>query len=129
MKGVQAIVLAVGATYGLANSLQESSAAGPFLDSRNIRNGISMLTTGYTDQPYCAINPNSKIAGGEAWTCVITASKGSEGSAGEQVYSVVSDDQGVTWSDPVAVELGTSHPGGLPNAYANIVYSEELNRM
>jgi hypothetical protein len=80
-----------------------------------------MMQTQYTDQPYCAVNNRSATSGGEVWTCVITASTGGEGSAGEQVYSVLSEDQGRSWSVPVSVEAGTSVPGGLPNAYANIV--------
>jgi hypothetical protein len=127
-----------------------------------------------TDQPYCAVNPKSAVTGAEVWTCVITASKGPEGSVGEQVrprvdrpvmhrgcprcvvdsagqiflatgnaihisapparcplqvYSVFSEDHGATWSDPVSVENGTTHPGGVPNAYANIAFADELNRL
>ena len=92
-----------------------------WLDPRDIHNGVPMLAAGYTDQPYCAVSPNDR------WVCVITASMGGEGSAGEQVYSVTSDDRGKTWSAPVVVENGTAVPGGLPNAYANIIVAPKLN--
>jgi hypothetical protein len=29
----------------------------------------------------------------------------------------------------VSVENGTTHPGGVPNAYANIAFADELNRL
>ena len=90
-------------------------------DPRDIRNGVPMLAAGYTDQPYCAVSPNDR------WVCVITASMGGEGSAGEEVYSVTSDDHGASWSAPVVVENGTATPGGLPNAYANIILAPKLN--
>ena len=123
---------AAGAAISAAPQSQAQAQAQTqttFKDTRNIRNGVAMLTTGYTDQPYCAVNPKSAVSGGEVWTCVITASFGGEGSAGEQVYSVFSDDQGATWSKPLGVENGTTHVGGVPNAYANIVYAPELNRL
>jgi hypothetical protein len=97
-------------------------------DSRNIRNGNVMMASAYTDQPYCAVNPRSSISGNEVWSCVITASMGGEGSAGEQVYSVVSEDRGKTWSAPVTVEAGTATPGGLPNAYANIILADQRHQ-
>ena len=90
-------------------------------DPRDIRNGVPMLAAGYTDQPYCAVSPNDR------WVCVVTASMGGEGSAGEEVYSVTSDDHGASWSAPVVVENGTATPGGLPNAYANIILAPKLN--
>ena len=93
---------------------------GGFRDTRDIRNGVPMLAAGYTDQPYCATVAHEHHTV-EAWVCVITASMGGEGSAGEEVYSVTSNDRGVTWSKPVVVEPGTAVPGGHPNAYANIV--------
>ena len=83
------------------------------------------MVASYTDQPYCAVNNASIVTLDEVWTCVITASKDGEGSTGEQVYSVLSEDQGNTWSHPVTVEKGTSFPGGRPNAYANIVLANE----
>ena len=71
------------------------TAAG-FEDPRYIRNGNKMMVAGYTDQPYCAVknNRNSGVTGGSLWLCVITASVHGEGSSGEQVYSVHSEDQG-----------------------------------
>ena len=105
----------------------------PYVDTRNIRNGVPMLIAGYTDQPYCAVVPGAGRDGGatasERWVCVITASMGGEGSAGEQVYSVRSDDRGRSWSSPLSVEPGTAVPGGLPNAYANIVWAPALRRL
>ena len=100
-----------------------NDSAAAYADPRDIRNGHVMLKTGYTDQPYCATPGNG------TWSCVITASFGGEGSTGEAVYGVVSEDEGRTWTAPIVVEPGTSHPGGLPNAYANIVYAPKLDRL
>jgi len=87
-----------------------------------------MLSTLYTDQPYCAVNPRSQVTHGEVWTCVITASiGGGEGSAGEAVYSVHSIDFGKSWSEPVALEGSSATL--LPNAYGNIIFTSKLNRL
>ena len=48
----------------LAMLLAVASGSAPYLDSRYIRNGVVMLRSGYTDQPYCATNPSSAITGG-----------------------------------------------------------------
>jgi hypothetical protein len=112
----------------MATALVVSLAVAHFIDSRDIRNGVTMLSAGYTDQPYCAIVPRSNN-GAELWACVITASMGGEDSAGEQVYSVTSTDFGKTWSKPLTVEPGTATPGGLPNAYANIIFAPDLGRL
>lgn len=41
--------------------------------------------------------------------------------------SVVSIDHGKTWAGPFTVEPGQHTPGGLPNAYGNIVLAPDLN--
>jgi hypothetical protein len=58
-----------------------------------------MLTKGYLDQPYCIVLPHTK-----RWVCTITGSEGAEGSQGEHVQVLWSDDGGREWSDAVTVE-------------------------
>jgi len=82
---------------------------GQTLDSRSLSNGTLMLRSGYLDQPYCDVLPSKR------WICTITGSAGAEGSKGEHVAALWSDDAGKSWSKPVPVE---PEPNTLPNAYS-----------
>ena len=109
----------------VTNARVGASRTPSFVDTRDAThfsgpNASMLYTGGYVDQPYCVNNEATK-----EWTCVLTASLGTEGSVGEQCYSVISTDAGATWSKPVNIEKGL--PGGLPNSYANIVLAPELN--
>ena len=81
------------------------------LDVRNVASGTSMLKLGYLDQPYCDKMPKGR------WVCTITGSLGAEGSSGEHVMAIWSEDKGVTWSKPVSVEPAPLNTE-LANAYS-----------
>ena len=81
-------------------------------ESRNILNGTVMLQDDYLDQPYCQIVPGS----GD-WCCVVTAAGNHEGGTGEHMVSIVSSDEGATWSAPVVIE---PPPFELASAYGTL---------
>ena len=95
-------------------------------DARNISAGITMYKWGYLDQPYCVIIPNNTLPyngikiSPNRWVCVVTGGPGGEGSSGEVVLSLYSDDNGKTWSNPIHVDPNTT----LTNAYAVIAMNE-----
>eukprot|EP00947_MAST-08B_sp_MAST-8B-sp1_P002132 g2132.t1 len=77
------------------------------------------------DQPYCVTGtlggrPNS-------WACLVTATKNTEGGAGEGVFALVSSDGGATWGErPVPLEPEASSANAtraLANSYATVVAS------
>jgi hypothetical protein len=68
------------------------------VDWRNVRNGNSIFTNGYCDQPYVVLLKDGK------WLCVFTTNAGKEGSGGQHIVSCISQDQGKTWSKPVDIE-------------------------
>jgi len=104
-------------SYILKSALQDQNDE--FLDSRNVFNTRTVLSAGYTDQPYCTKSSSSRLS------CVVTISNAGEGSFGEHVVSIFSDDFGVTWSGPHTIELPDGVKNGLPNAYAIVVRSLE----
>lgn len=67
-------------------------------DSRLIRGGITIPARYYADQPYVV-----RTARGD-WLCVLTTGDGLEGSRGQHVISIRSEDHGKTWSEPVCIE-------------------------
>lgn len=67
-------------------------------DPRNIANGHEIPSEGYCDQPYAVVNEDG------SWTCVLTTGRGVEGQPGQHIVSIISRDQGQTWSDPVDIE-------------------------
>ena len=85
------------------------------IDPRHIANGTEMLRRGYLDQPYCVVLPAP-----HRWVCTITGSSGGEGSSGEHVQSLWSDDGGRSWSKPVSVEPSPANTA-IANAYSTIV--------
>ncbi|MFW5682580.1 MAG: exo-alpha-sialidase [Phycisphaeraceae bacterium] len=72
----------------------------PSLDFRNLRTGLPIPTggNGYADQPQVVVMPDG------AWVCCLTTGSGHEGAAGQHIVSLRSEDQGETWSEPVAIE-------------------------
>ena len=77
-------------------------------------NGTMMLAEGYLDQPYCGTLPSGR------WICTITGNSRPEGSPGEHVMALWSDDYGASWSDtvsvepaPVNIELANAYSTGL----------------
>jgi hypothetical protein len=75
-----------------------------FLESRDIRAGIHVLTEAYLDQCYCVFNPKRGPAAHGTWTCVITADQFHEGGFGEHIESLVSEDSGASWQQYRTVE-------------------------
>ncbi|PTX96148.1 hypothetical protein DB345_10135 [Spartobacteria bacterium LR76] len=67
-------------------------------DSRLIRGGITIPARYYADQPYVV-----RTTKGD-WLCVLTTGDGLEGSRGQHVISIRSEDHGKTWSEPVCIE-------------------------
>jgi hypothetical protein len=80
------------------------SEPSPFKDPRNASNALGTIfsagngSTGYSDQPQVVIFNASY------WLCVVTCSPGHEGQKSQIAASVVSTDQGHSWSDPVSIE-------------------------
>jgi len=67
-------------------------------DPRNIANGMRIPCEGYVDQPYVVVTSNG------TWVCTLTTGKGLEGQQGQHVVATVSQDQGKTWSELIAIE-------------------------
>ena len=116
-----------------------------YVDPRRIDNGTVMLRAGYLDQPYCVVldvqhtpHVNSDSNGNRShnrgialsgvtgagkagrWVCTITGSEGPEGSHGEHVQALWSNDAGRTWSHAVTVEPAPNNTE-IANAYSTIV--------
>lgn len=70
----------------------------PGHDPRQIIHGSEIPTEHYSDQPYIVRTDDG------AWLCVLTTGAGVEGQSGQHVVTLRSEDQGQTWSAPVAVE-------------------------
>jgi hypothetical protein len=82
-------------------------AAAPVLsaqDLRNIRTGWEIPSEVYADQPYVVVTDDG------AWLCLLTTGPGREGTKGQHIVSLRSEDQGRTWSRPVDVEPTDGHP-------------------
>ena len=67
-------------------------------DPRHIDNGLTITSSGYSDQPYVIRNDDG------SWTCLMTTGSGREGQHGQHIIAVRTLDQGRTWSEPVAIE-------------------------
>lgn len=67
-------------------------------DSRLLREGRPITAQFYADQPYIV-----RLADG-TWLCALTTGDGEEGSSGQHVVSLRSQDCGQTWSKPVCIE-------------------------
>ena len=94
-----------------------ASDAAPAVDPRDITQGQTMLSDAYLDQPYCTILQDTG-----RWVCTVTDNDLKEGSTGEHVVVLWSDDRGETWSKQVSVEPDPiAHE--LDNAYSMIIAS------
>ena len=60
-------------------------------------------------------------------------SQGGEGSFGEHITSIYSDDEGITWQGPFSIENPAGVDNGVPNAYAivvrSMIESENMSRI
>ena len=73
----------------------------PVSDFRDQLNGKLIFQRGYVDQPYVVVLDDG------SWLCVFTTNAGKEGSGGQYIVSIVSHDQGQSWSDTVRIENPT----------------------
>ena len=89
------------------------------LDWRNLDAGHLILQDAYLDQPYVAVV--QLPSGGSRWVATITRNSLPEGSRGEHVECLYSDDAGATWSTPALLEPGAGTVQGLTNAYSSIL--------
>ncbi len=80
-------------------------------DWRDVKNGTSIYTNAYCDQPYVVALENRK------WLCVFTTNAGHEGSGGQHIVSSVSTDHGKTWSKPVRIEEPTKESASWAMPY------------
>lgn len=92
-------------------------AVGAVNDERSLTSGTIVLTDDYLDQPYVAQWSNASVT--NRWVMTITRNSHPEGEAGEHIEVLHSDDRGVSWSSPVAVE-----PTPLTNAYSVIMVTD-----
>lgn len=67
-------------------------------DWRNIQNGRLIPDESYADQPYVVKTNDGN------WLCVMTTGKGVEGQQGQHIVSMISSDQGRSWSKAVDIE-------------------------
>lgn len=89
-------------------------------DPRNVANGKPIGEFPYSDQAYCVVGGGGRLPAGR-WLCVVTVSGSGEGAASERVVSTYSDDDGDTWSVPVALEPAATVPVayGVPSVSAD----------
>ncbi|HOX01282.1 MAG TPA: hypothetical protein P5555_09920 [Candidatus Paceibacterota bacterium] len=81
-----------------ADSLLGAAPAPAIPDPRHIRNGWSIPSEGYADQPYIVKTDDG------AWLCVMTTGTGAEGASGQHVVSMRSTGRGRTWEKIVPIE-------------------------
>ena len=91
------------------------------IDTRHLLHGRTIPATegGYVDQPYVVVNADG------SWTCVMTTGAGHEGQAGQHIVATISDDQGVSWSEPVCIEP----PDGPEASWAQPLRVPETGRI
>jgi len=88
------------------------------VDWRNSSAGQLMLSDSYLDQPYCVQWANASVP--SRWVCAITRNSFPEGSAGEHVEALYSDDAGANWVVGVRLEPSLS----LTNAYSTLILTD-----
>ena len=101
---MKSLRLAVCAILALSASL---ASAG---DPRNLREGREIPDQNYADQPYVVVGEDGR------WFVVLTTGPGHEGHHGQHIIGAISEDQGRTWSKPVAIEpqAGPEASWGVP---------------
>ncbi len=67
-------------------------------DSRDVFSGTLIYNNSYIDQPYVV-----KLKDG-SWLCVFTTGAESESRPGQHIVSIITKDQGKTWSNPIKIE-------------------------
>jgi hypothetical protein len=79
-------------------------------DNRAIENGSSIYENSYIDQPYVSTLKDGR------WFCVFTTGPMSESGPGQHIVSMLSANQGKSWSTPVNIEpdTGAISSWGIP---------------
>jgi len=67
-------------------------------EPRYFPSGTPIFASGYCDQPYVVVLPDS------TWLCVFTTGAGHEGAGGQHIVATRSRDAGKTWTQPVSIE-------------------------
>ena len=106
--------------------LSASFAPSGALDWRALDAGHLILEDAYLDQPYIAVIQLPSNA--SRWVATITRNSLPEGSRGEHVECLYSDDAGASWSAPAQLEPGAGTVEGLTNAYSSI-FSTDFGRL
>ena len=90
--------------------LSLTAALAPAADPRNLREGLEIPDQNYADQPYFVVGEDGR------WFVVLTTGPGNEGDHGQHIVGAISEDQGKTWSEPVAIEpqAGPEASWGVP---------------
>ncbi len=73
-------------------------------EPRYFASGTPIFASGYCDQPYVVVLPDS------TWLCAFTTGAGQEGSGGQHIVATRSQDEGKTWTEPVKIEPETGPP-------------------
>jgi hypothetical protein len=95
-----------------AASPAASDVALPAADWRALSSGVVMLADKYLDQPNVAVIPHPSAPSRSRWVATITRNSAPEGSRGEHVECLYSDDAGASWSAPVKARAGRGHGRG-----------------
>ena len=98
--------------------LTTARAVRGLIDWRNYTAGQLMLRDSYLDQPYCVQWSNASVS--NRWVCAITRNSFPEGSAGEHVEALYSDDAGTSWVVGVRLEPSSN----LTNAYSTLILTD-----
>ena len=88
------------------------------MDMRNIKNGYIIHHDGYSDQPYVVKTDDNH------WLMCLTVGGLEEGSKGQHVVSLRSDDKGKTWKDTVDVESPEA-----PESSYSVLYKTKYGRI
>jgi len=67
-------------------------------DWRNIKNGSTLPSKNYADQPFVIVHNDG------SWLVLLTTGPGKEGAAGQHIVSSISKDQGQSWTPLSAIE-------------------------
>ena len=98
--------------------------AGP-VDLRDITTGSLVFTQGLPWPEGYVDTTNAVVTKDGNWLCVFTTCEGEEGWSDQYVASCVSNDQGKSWSEPVAIEP----PAGVKNSCNPVLLATPSGRI
>ncbi|CAL1521502.1 sialidase family protein [Chitinophaga sp. MM2321] len=114
MKKYFVLAFCIPALVSIFNTRTQAQSS----DIRNIANGYSIYENGYIDQPYMVVLNDGR------WLCAFTTGAGKESAVGQHIVSMVSADQGKSWSVPVPIESSKG-----PSASWAIPYLTQFGRV